>query len=137
MVVGSGQSEMEDYLREEAAKLGRVVFPDDESEKGYYFRSDHFNFAKIGIPALYLKTGSDYVGKGKEYGGQLKVSYTQKYYHQPSDEFDTTRMNFEGGVEDLKLLFHVGKRLAFDQHWPEWKEGSEFKAVRESYRSPE
>ncbi|HEU5146369.1 MAG TPA: M28 family metallopeptidase [Chryseosolibacter sp.] len=134
MVVGSGQSEMEDYLREEASKLGRVVLPDDEAEKGYYFRSDHFNFARIGVPALYLKTGSDFVGKGKEHGQALKTAYTQKYYHQPSDEFDTTRMNFEGGVEDLKLLFQVGKRLAFDEAWPSWKEGSEFKAVRERYR---
>lgn len=137
MVVGSGQSEMEDYLREEAAKLGRVVLPDDEAEKGYYFRSDHFNFARIGVPALYLKTGSDFVGKGKEHGEALKTSYTQKYYHQPSDEFDTTRMNFEGGVEDLKLLFQVGKRLAFDEAWPSWKEGSEFKAVRDGYKPAE
>ena len=134
MVVGSGQSELEDYLREEASKLGRVIVPDDEPEKGYYFRSDHFNFAKIGVPALYLKTGSDFVGKGKEYGQQLKDRYTQKYYHQPSDEFDTTRMNFEGGVEDLKLLFQVGKRLSFDDRWPAWKQGSEFRVVRESYR---
>lgn len=133
MVVGSGQSEMEDYLKEEAARLDRDVFPDDESEKGYYFRSDHFNFAKVGIPALYLKTGSDLVGQGREQGNQLKVTYTQKYYHQPSDEFDTTRMNFEGGVEDLKLLFQVGKRLSMSDDWPQWKAGSEFKAVRESY----
>ena len=133
MVVGTGQSEMEDVLREEAQLLNRDVFPDDESEKGYYFRSDHFNFARVGIPALYLKTGSDFVGKGKEYGNQLKVTYTQKYYHQPSDEFDTTRMNFEGGIEDLKLLFQVGKRLAFSDTWPAWKQGSEFKAIRESY----
>lgn len=133
MVIGSGQSEMEDYLWEEAKLLGRDIIPDDEAEKGYYFRSDHFNFAKIGIPALYLKTGSDFVGKGKEYGNQLKVTYTQKYYHQPSDEFDATRMNFEGGVDDLKLLFQVGKRLAFDNKWPQWKEGSEFKAAREAY----
>jgi Zn-dependent M28 family amino/carboxypeptidase len=133
MVVGTGQSEMEDLLKEEARLLNRDVFPDDESEKGYYFRSDHFNFARIGIPALYLKTGSDFVGKGKEYGNQLKVTYTQKYYHQPSDEFDTTRMNFEGGVEDLKLLFQVGKRLAFSDTWPQWKQGSEFRAIREGY----
>jgi Zn-dependent M28 family amino/carboxypeptidase len=135
MEVGSGQSELEDYLTEEADKVGRTIVPDDEPEKGYYFRSDHFNFAKIGVPALYLKTGSDFVGKGKDYGQQLKDLYTQKYYHQPSDEFDTTRMNFEGGVEDLKLLFLVGRRLAFEERWPTWKQGSEFKAVRESYMS--
>ncbi len=134
MVVGSGQSEMEDYLREEARLLGRYIVPDDEPEKGFYFRSDHFNFAKIGVPALYLKTGSDFVGKGKEYGQNLKTTYTQKHYHQPSDEFDTTRMNFEGGVEDLKLLFQVGRKLASSDLWPQWKPGSEFKAVRESYK---
>ena len=134
MVVGSGQSELEDYLKRAADALGRDIVPDDEAEKGYYFRSDHFNFARIGVPALYLKTGSDFIGEGKEYGDQLKVTYTQKYYHQPSDEFDTSRMNFEGGVDDLKLLFQVGKRLSFENTWPSWKEGSEFKAVRESYK---
>ena len=133
MVVGSGQSTLEDYLREAADELDRDIVPDDESEKGYYFRSDHFNFAKIGVPALYLKTGSDLVGKGKEHGDQLKVTYTQKYYHQPSDEFDKSRMNFEGGIEDLRLLFLVGKKLAFTDDWPSWKEGSEFKGVRDRY----
>ena len=133
MVIGRGQSDLDDYLDEEARLLNRDVTADDEPEKGYYFRSDHFNFAKIGIPALYLKTGSDFIGKGKEYGEQLKVTYTQKYYHQPSDEYDTTRLNFEGGVEDLKLLFQVGKKLSFADTWPQWKEGSEFKAIRDSY----
>ncbi len=133
MVIGSGQSELEDYLNAEAKALGRDVYPDDEAEKGYYFRSDHFNFAKIGIPALYVHTGSDFIGKGKEYGAQLKETYTKQYYHQPSDEFDTTRMNFEGGIDDLKLLFQVGKKLAFEENWPRWKEGSEFKRIREGY----
>jgi Zn-dependent M28 family amino/carboxypeptidase len=131
MIVGKGQSDLEDYLLEEAKRSGREVTADNEPEKGYYFRSDHFNFAKVGIPALYLKTGDDFVGKGKEYGQQLKSTYTQKYYHQPSDEYDTTRMNFEGGVEDLKLLFQVGKRLARTDAWPQWKEGSEFKSLRD------
>ncbi len=135
MVVGTGQSEMEDYLREEAALTGRDVVPDDEPEKGFYFRSDHFNFARIGVPALYLKTGSDFVGKDKEYGLALKSTYTQKYYHQPSDEFDTTRMNFEGGVDDLKLLFRVGLTLVSGDQWPKWKRDSEFRAIRESYRN--
>jgi Zn-dependent M28 family amino/carboxypeptidase len=133
MIVGKGQSDLEDYLREEASLFGRDVIADNEPEKGYYFRSDHFNFAKIGIPALYTKTGDDFTGKGKEYGQQLKNTYTQKYYHQPSDEYDTTRMHFDGGIEDLKLLFQVGKRLSFTDAWPQWKEGSEFKATREAY----
>ena len=133
MVIGVGQSDLEDCLKEEARLLNRDVLPDDEPEKGYFFRSDHFNFAKIGVPTLYVETGSYFVGKGKAYGEQLKTTYTEKYYHQPSDEFDSTRMNFEGGIEDLKLLFQVGKRLSFADKWPQWKEGSEFKAIRESY----
>lgn len=132
IIVGKGQSDLEDYLREEAARVNRSVTADGEPEKGYYFRSDHFNFAKIGIPALYTHTGNDFEGKGRDYGQQLKNVYVQKYYHQPSDEYDTTRLNFEGGVEDLKLLFQVGKRLAFTDAWPQWKETSEFKAVRKA-----
>src|SRR5690606_12255011 len=132
MVVGSGQSDLEDILREEAEALDRYIVADDEPEKGFYFRSDHFNFAKIGVPALYLKTGSDFIGRGKEYGQQLKSTYTQKYYHQPSDEFDRDRMNFEGGIEDLRLLFLVGKRVANQESWPQWKEGSEFRATRQA-----
>ncbi len=76
MVVGSGQSDLEDYLKTEAKALNRDVYPDDEPEKGYYFRSDHFNFAKIGVPALYLKTGSDFEGKGKAYGRGTKRPLT-------------------------------------------------------------
>jgi Zn-dependent M28 family amino/carboxypeptidase len=133
MIVGKGQSELEDYLREEAAKSGREVTADSEPEKGSYFRSDHFWFARMGVPALYLKPGDNFIGKGVEHGQELKSIYTQKYYHQPSDEYDSTRMNFEGGVDDLRLLFRVGRRLAMEDVWPKWKPGSEFKAVRESY----
>ncbi|HET7178386.1 MAG TPA: M28 family metallopeptidase [Chryseosolibacter sp.] len=131
MVIGSGQSELEDYLAKTASSMGRYLRPDSEPEKGFYFRSDHFNFAKVGIPALYIESGTDFVGKGTAYGQKLKDEYTEKYYHQPSDEYDTTRLNFEGGIDDLKLLFEVGKKLAFEDTWPKWKEGSEFKAVRE------
>jgi Zn-dependent M28 family amino/carboxypeptidase len=130
MIVGKGQSQLEDYLQAEAKSLGREVTEDSEPEKGSYFRSDHFNFAKVGIPALYLKTGDNFEGKGVEYGRELKATYISKYYHQPSDEYDTTRVNFEGGVEDLKLLLLVGKKLAFEKVWPEWKEGSEFRGIR-------
>jgi Zn-dependent M28 family amino/carboxypeptidase len=133
MIVGKGQSELEDYLNEEAKALGRDVTADSEPEKGSYFRSDHFWFARIGIPALYLKTGDNFIGKGPEHGRELKSVYTQKYYHQPSDEFDPAIMNFEGGIDDLKLLYLVGARLASESTWPKWKEGSEFKAIREEY----
>lgn len=137
MVVGVGQSEMEDILKEEAARLGRTVNPDSDPEKGGFFRSDHFNFAKAGIPALYIKPGNNLIGKTPEEGHAFKEEYTQKYYHKPSDEFDTTRVNFEGAVDDIRLLYLVGKRLAFGDEWPAWKEGSEFKKVRDEYMKKE
>jgi Zn-dependent M28 family amino/carboxypeptidase len=129
-VVGKGQNELEDYLKEEAKLLNRDVGYESKPQDGIYFRSDHFSFAKIGIPALFIETGSDYEGKGKEFGEQLKSNYTQKAYHQPSDEYEN--INFNGAIDDVKLLFQVGKRLAFSDKWPQWKAGSEFKAIRES-----
>lgn len=134
MIIGVGQSELEDDLKEIAKKLNRDVYPDDAAEKGLYFRSDHFNFAKVGIPALYIKAGNDLEGKGTEAGKQLRDTYTQKYYHQPSDQYDTTRMNYSGGVEDLKLLYLVGRKIANEERWPTWKDGSEFKGAREAYK---
>lgn len=131
VAVGKGQSELDEYLSEEAQRQGRYVIPDPEAEKGYYFRSDHFNFAKVGIPALYTSTGNDHAEKGKEYGQQLKNEYVRNFYHQPTDEFNANTINSEGAIEDLQLLFQIGKRLASDGAWPKWKDGSEFKAARE------
>jgi Zn-dependent M28 family amino/carboxypeptidase len=136
VVVGIGQSDLEDYLNEEAKAAGRYTAPEPNPVAGYYFRSDHFCFAKVGIPALYTNTGIDHVEKGAEYGKQLQDEYVSKYYHKPSDEYDPSRWNLEGAVDDLELLFNVGKRLAFEKSWPQWKEGSEFKAIRDSYMKP-
>ncbi len=130
IVVGQGQSDMEDILKEEAERSGRYISFEVHPEAGSYFRSDHFNFAKVGIPALYAGSGVDVVGKGKEYGQKLEDDFTAHHYHRPSDEIDST-WTFEGGIEDLKLLFQVGKRVAFGDKLPGWKEGSEFKAIRE------
>jgi Zn-dependent M28 family amino/carboxypeptidase len=130
IVIGKGQSDLEDDLIEEAKRQGRYVVADNESEKGYYFRSDHFNFAKVGIPALFTATGSDHAEKGKAYGQQLKDAYTREHYHQPSDQYNPATINSEGALEDLILLFQVGKKLALSDKWPQWKDGSEFKALR-------
>ncbi len=132
-LIGIGQSDMEDILNEELQKQGRYASPEPTPSAGYYFRSDHFNFAKIGIPALYIGTGIDHLEKGKEYGKALHDDYTSKYYHKPSDEYDASRWNLDGAVEDVQLLYQVGRKLANSSHWPEWKPGSEFKAIRDSY----
>ena len=132
-IIGVGQSEMEDLLNVELEKLGRYSAPEPNPVAGYYFRSDHFNFAKIGIPALYFGTGIDHVEKGKEYGKQLQDEYTSQYYHKASDQYDPSRWNLDGAVDDVQLLYNVGKSLSNSDKWPGWKEGSEFKAVRDGY----
>jgi len=130
VITGQGQSELEDYLIKEAQAQGRYLAPESRPEAGHYFRSDHFNFAKAGVPALDASGGIDVVGKGKDYGKKLQDDYTANHYHRPSDEFDPT-WTFEGGLQDIQLLFNVGKRLAFESTWPQWKAGSEFKAIRD------
>jgi len=131
IIVGEGQSELEEYLKEAAEKVGRVIAFENHPEAGYYYRSDHFNFAKVGVPALYTSNGIDVIGKEPGYGEKQDAEYTEKHYHRPSDEFDAATWSFEGGIDDLKLFFQVGKRLAFEEKMPVWKDGSEFKGIRE------
>lgn len=131
IIIGAGQSDLEDYLKEEVEKDSGYISSDTHPEAGYYYRSDHFNFAKAGIPALDAGNGIDVVGKGKEFGQKLEDDYTEKNYHRPSDEFDAATWTMEGAIKDLKLLFRVGRRLAFEEKMPQWKPGSEFKAIRD------
>lgn len=130
VVIGNGQSQLEDYLSDEAKKAGRYVAKEPNPSAGYYFRSDHFNFAKVGIPALFTATGIDHAVKGSDYGRQLQDEFLRKHYHQPSDEYDSATWNSEGALSDLTLLYLVGKRLAFGTEWPSWKDNSEFKQLR-------
>ncbi len=131
VVVGQGQSELEDYLKEAIEKTGGYLSFDTHTEAGYYYRSDHFNFAKVGIPALFANSGVDVVGKGKEYGEALENEYTRKNYHQPSDNYDPKTWTGDGAINDLKLLFTIGRKMGFETSFPKWKDGSEFKLIRE------
>ena len=130
VITGYGQNELDDYVAEVAKIQGRYLAPESKPEAGHYFRSDHFSLAKVGVPALDVKGGTDIVGKGKEYGQKLEDDYIQNHYHGRSDEYDP-KWTFEGGMQDMELLFLIGKRLAFGTDWPAWKKGSEFKAIRE------
>ncbi|WP_242920852.1 M28 family metallopeptidase [Pontibacter liquoris] len=132
VLFGMGQSELEDYIAEEGKKVGRYVAPEPNPEAGLYYRSDHFNFAKIGIPALFIGPGIDDVERGKAYGKQQLDAFYANYYHKPSDEVHAGYVA-DGAVEDLTLLYQVGKRLSVAGVWPKWKTGSEFKAIREAY----
>ena len=130
VIVGYGQNELENYVAEVAKIQGRYIAPESRPEAGSYFRSDHFSLAKVGVPALDAKGGIDIVGKGKDYGKKLQDDYTSNHYHSRSDEFNPN-WTFEGGMQDMELLFMIGKKLAFETSWPAWKPGSEFKAIRE------
>ena len=130
-VVGYGNSELDDYLEQAAAEQGRIVLPDPEPEKGYFYRSDHFSFAKQGIPALYIDEGADHIENGEAYGMAQRDDYVANRYHKPSDEYDES-WDLAGAVEDLKLVFVTGYRVANSDDFPAWKEGTEFKARREN-----
>jgi Zn-dependent M28 family amino/carboxypeptidase len=130
-VIGLGASDLDDYLRDAAAEQGRTLRPDPEPEKGFYYRSDHFNFAKQGVPALYTDSGVEYVGKGPDYARQKRDEYTKIDYHQPSDHIKPD-WDLTGAVEDARLMFGVGYRVANADGLPEWKPGNEFRAKREA-----
>jgi Zn-dependent M28 family amino/carboxypeptidase len=130
-VIGYGNSELEDYLAAAAAEQGRRVRPNPEPEKGSFFRSDHFPFAKQGIPALYADNGIDHVEHGEEWTRSQMDEYTAEKYHKPSDEYDP-KWDLSGAIDDLRLLFKVGYRLSMKSTFPNWKEGSEFKAKRDA-----
>ncbi len=134
ILIGRGQSELDDYLEEELRRTGGYISDETHPEAGYFFRSDHFSFAKAGVPALYAVSGVDVIGKGREYGIRVQNEYRDKNYHRPSDEYDPETWTMEGAVEELKTLFMVGNRLASEKKWVQWKPGSEFKAVREAGR---
>ena len=135
VVVGLGNSTLDDTLAEAAKEEGRTLRPDPEPEKGFYYRSDHFEFAKRGVPALYTDSGEDYVGRAAGYSQAKRDEYTNNDYHKPSDE-PKPDWDLTGAIDDLRLLFRVGYRVAQAEKWPEWKPGTEFKALRERSLKP-
>ena len=130
VVIGLGASDLDDYLREAASEQGRTLSPDAEPEKGFYYRSDHFNFAKVGVPALNTDDGIEYIGKPEGFGREKKDFYTANDYHSPSDHVKPD-WDLSGYAENLKLLMAVGYRVANADRYPEWKPGNEFKAIRD------
>jgi Zn-dependent M28 family amino/carboxypeptidase len=131
IVVGKGQSELEDILEEETKKKGRYITFETNPASGSYYRSDHFNFAKAGVPALYAGSGIIVIGKEKNYGKKLKDEYGLNDYHKPSDEFNEKTWVLDGAIEDLQLIYTLGQRIGSAESWPAWKEKSEFKPIRE------
>ena len=132
-IVGMGQSELDDVAADVAARLGRTLAPDPEPEKGFYYRSDHFSFAKAGIPAFYGDPGVEYIDKPEGYGIEKRTEYTVNDYHKVSDEVKPD-WDLSGALEDLTFMYHMGAQLAAGDVWPAWSETSEFRAIREAQR---
>jgi len=130
-VIGYGESQMDDYLKDALAPGGRTITPDGESAKGYFYRSDQINFAHQGVPVLYVHSGLDKLDGGRSAGLAASEDYTRNRYHKPADRFETS-WDVSGVIEDIRALQAVGARLADESTFPHWADDSEFRGAREA-----
>ncbi len=128
-MVGHGKSTLTALAEAVAQRRGREVRPNQEPDKGLFYRSDHFSFAKVGVPSAYFKAGSDFLEK-TDARRRIKALYTNTYYHQPSDEFEPARWQMDGAVADVQLMLECLVRLANDPQAPLWTPGDEFEKLR-------
>ena len=133
-VIGKGKSQLDVYLEAAAKSEGRTPEMEPTPEKGFYYRSDHFSFAKLGVPMVYFEGGDDLVTGGKAAAMAAAEDYEKNRYHAPGDEFDE-KWDWSGVMSDLKLYYRVGRMLAMTDAWPNWNDGDEFRAVRDKSRS--
>ena len=129
-VVGPGKSQLDQFLEAALEADGRVSTPNPNPEAGYYYRSDHFPFAKQGVPMLYIDGGEDLVEGGSEAGAALSKDYRDNRYHGPKDEFDE-EWDWSGVMADLQLYYRLGRMMAMSTSWPNWVEGDEFRSIRD------
>jgi Zn-dependent M28 family amino/carboxypeptidase len=130
-LIGMGKSSLDAVARKVAASQGRTLTADQFPDKGYYYRSDQFNFAKIGVPALYFDNGTDFIGRPAGWGKETLDAWTEVHYHQPSDEI-TPEWTFEGMIQDARLGFYAGLLIADADALPVWSSGDEFEAARKA-----
>ena len=136
VVVGKGKSDLDTYLDNALAGLNRVSKPEPTPEKGFYYRSDHFSFAKRGVPMIYFDGGEDLLEGGVEAGSAVARDYTENRYHGPKDEYDEN-WDWRGVMADLQVYYAVARALAETDDWPNWVAGDEFRAIRDASRSSE
>ena len=134
-VTGYGASDLDGIMERLAQAQGRVVRPDPAPEKGYYYRSDHFELAKRGVPMIYPNAGINHVVYGAEWGQRQSDDYVAKRYHKPADEYDPA-WDLSGAVQDINLYFRFGQTVANSDKWPNWHDGNEFRAIRDASRAP-
>ncbi len=130
-ITGFGQSELDQYVERFAKEQDRYIAPEPFPENGMYYRSDHFSFAKVGIPSLFIKGWQDSREHGKEWAKEQINKYWKTAYHKPADEFNEETADLSGTVEDAQLFFKIGWQLANEDKFPQWNDNSEFKAIRE------
>jgi len=130
-VIGMGQSQLEDMLGAVLKTQGRVMSQETTPENGFYFRSDHFSFAKVGVPAMLASSGLDLLNGGKAAGQAAADDYTKHHYHTPDDVFNPN-WDFAGILEDTQALYVLGQQLSEDGQWPQWYASSPFKAKRDA-----
>jgi Zn-dependent M28 family amino/carboxypeptidase len=133
-VIGKGKSQLDLYLEAAAKSEGRTPESEPTPEKGFYYRSDHFSFAKLGVPMVYFEGGDDLVTGGKAAAKAAAEDYEKNRYHAPGDEFDE-KWDWSGVMSDLKLYYRIGRMLAMTDAWPNWNDGDEFRAVRDKSRN--
>ncbi|AKH43153.1 Zn-dependent M28 family amino/carboxypeptidase [Altererythrobacter atlanticus] len=129
-VVGGGKSTLDAYLDHALSDLGRVATPDSAPQAGYYYRSDHFSFAKRGVPMFYIDGGEDLLDGGRAAGEAYSAAYRENAYHGPDDEYDPA-WDWSGVMQDLQLYYRLGRMLGETTDWPNWYEGDEFRAIRD------
>ncbi len=134
IVVGYDASELQDVLKAVADENGKYLRPDAEPEKGYFYRSDHISLAKKGVPMLYADAGIDFVDGGETAGRAAGEDYTAHRYHQPTDEY-TDDWDLTGMAQSMNILYEVGARIANSSDWPNWRDGNEFRAIRDASRA--
>lgn len=134
-VIGGGKSQLDGYVDRVLAAQGRTKSPDAHPEKGFYYRSDHFSLAKRGVPMFNVGGGDDLVEGGRAAGEAKAREYTEKHYHQPSDEYDPN-WDWRGVMQDLQMYYALGRALADSTDWPNWLPGDEFRAARDASRPP-
>jgi Zn-dependent M28 family amino/carboxypeptidase len=130
-VIGLGKSSLDELVSTVARSQDRVVTPDEFPDRGYYYRSDQFSLAKVGVPGVYLHSGINVIGKPAGWGKEQLEEWTRTKYHQPSDEYDEA-WDFGGAVQDVRLLYHVGLLAAQQREMPKWNSGDEFEAARKA-----
>ncbi|HEX8301285.1 M28 family metallopeptidase [Sphingomonas sp.] len=134
VLLGAGKSELEDLVKPFVAAEGRVILPEPNPQAGGYYRSDHFSFAKLGVPMLAGRSGNDMVNGGKEAGNAAVISYTMKRYHKPQDEYDAN-WDWSGALSDLNIYYAMGRALADGDAWPNWYPDAEFRGIRDKSRA--